>query len=85
MGYSFARFHDIKIPAGQFLSLLKRLPDTIHARLPYLYQAVVISAAANMQTRSFNGEAIKLGNIYLCFASDTNAQASGDLLANLVV
>lgn len=80
------RLHEISIPANRAATLLKALPSTVLARLPYPHQAmavtgqgVAITGAADMQALGKNAAGIKIGVIDLGFGSLSTAQASGDL------
>ena len=88
--YKSGRRHEIKLSSEKFLSLLNRLPKSIHARLPYPHesvsvvsQGVEIMGAEDMQALGSEGSGVKIGIIDLGFAGYTSAQASGDLPANL--
>lgn len=90
--YSSGRRHEIRIPAGNLSQLISRLPASTFARLPYphqpsavLSQGVSLTGATDMQTVGTDGTGIKIGVIDMGFASYTNAQASGDLPANLTI
>ena len=88
--YKAGRNHEINISPENFLSLLNRLPKSIHARLPYPHEAVSvitqgveIMGAGDMQALGSEGNGVKIGIIDLGFSGYTSAQASGDLPANL--
>lgn len=90
MRYSFGRNHEIRIPADNFLSLIDRLPQSIHARLPYPHETVAVTSqgvgitgAEDMQALGMSAAGVKLGIIDLGFTSYTKAQTSGDLPASL--
>jgi len=88
--HHFGKRHEIQLSAAKFLSLLNRLPKSIHARLPFPHEAVAVTSqgvsimgAADMQTLGSVGVGVKIGIIDLGFAGYTSAQASGDLPATL--
>ena len=84
--------YEIRIPAEKLKQLLKKLPSSIHARLPYPHQAVSVTSqgvdimgAADMQALSHGGAGIKIGIIDLGFSNYVAAQSSGDLPAGLSI
>ena len=88
--FHFGNRHEIKLSARKFLSLLNRLPKSIHARLPYPHEAVAVTSqgveimgAGDMQALGLEGNGVKIGIIDLGFAGYTSAQSSGDLPTNL--
>lgn len=89
--YRWNRLHEVSLPAGRLASLLRVLPANALVRLSYPHQAlavtgqgVALTGAMDMQALGTNGAGVKVGIIDLGFASLANAQASGDLPANLV-
>ena len=88
--YKAGKNHEIKLSPDKFLSLLNRLPKSIHARLPYPHEAVAVTSqgveimgAEDMQALGTEGNGVKIGIIDLGFSGYTFAQASGDLPANI--
>lgn len=84
--YRFGKRSELRIPASRLEALLARLPDSIHARLPYPHQAVAvtsegvgISGATDMQALGSNGAGVKVGIIDLGFAGYGTSQAAGEL------
>lgn len=84
--YKRGKEREVRIPATDLSQLLKRLPSTVSARLPYPHQAVAVTSqgvgimgAEDMQALSFGGAGVKIGVIDLGFANYTNAQSSDDL------
>lgn len=77
----FQRGHtaEIRIPARQLASLLKRLPDNVTMRLPYSHQAVAMServdliGAGYMRALQQSGAGVKIGVIDLGFSNYQSA------------
>lgn len=89
--YQRGRSTEIRIGARQLAQLLKRLPEHVYLRLPYPHQAVALSqgveltGAGDMHALQQGGAGVKIGVIDLGFTNYQNAQASGDLPANLTI
>lgn len=89
--YQRGRSTEIRIAARQLAQLLRRLPDNVYMRLPYPHQSVALSegveltGAGDMHALQQGGAGVKIGVIDLGFTNYQNAQASGDLPANLTV
>ncbi|HHK60528.1 MAG TPA: hypothetical protein ENJ73_02240, partial [Desulfobacterales bacterium] len=90
--YSSRGRHEIRLPAGRLSRLLSRLPADVFMRFPYPHQAVAVTSqgvaltgAGDMQALGTDGTGIKVGIIDLGFTGYTDAQASGDLPANLTI
>jgi len=90
--YQRGKQHEVRIPAADLSQLLKRMPSSVNARLPYPHQAVAVTSqgvgimgAEDMQSLSHGGAGVKIGVIDLGFINYTNAQASGDLPVNLSI
>lgn len=82
--------HEIEVSAADLPSLLARLPDAAIARLPFPAEAVAtseaveITGASAMHALGVDGTGVTVGVIDLGFGGLVNAQASGDLPANLI-
>lgn len=90
--HRWQRLNEVSIPAGKLGSLISLLPTTSLVRLPYPHEAasvtgqgVALTGAADMQALGQAGAGVTIGVIDLQFSNYTNAQASGDLPANLVI
>jgi hypothetical protein len=90
--YSVDRRHEVVLPGGKLSQLISRLPVTSLVRFSYPYRAmavtsqgVAITGGGDMQALGNTGAGVKVGIIDLGFASLSNAQASGDLPANLSI
>jgi len=90
--YRRGKEYEVRIPAADLSQLLKRMPSSVNARLPYPHQAVAVTSqgvgimgAEDMQSLSHGGAGVKIGVIDLGFINYTNAQASGDLPVNLSI
>ncbi len=90
--YHSGHRYEITVSARQLQTLISLLPSDAHLRLPFIHQAVAVTSqgveitgASDMQALNNNGSGVKIGIIDLGFASYANAQASGDLPANLSI
>lgn len=88
--HRFGNLREIELPMAELAPLLARLPGSVVARLPYPAEAVAvsegvqISGAADLHALGNTGAGVTVGVIDLGFGGLANAQASGDLPANLI-
>lgn len=90
--FSRGRSYELSLPASGMMALLKHLPSTVYARMPYPMEAVSVTSqgvaltgAGDDHTLGDLGAGIKIGIIDLGFAGYTNSQASGDLPTSLII
>ena len=89
--FKHGRLHEISIPADRLSALLQALPASVFARLPYPYQAVVVSqgvsiiGASDMQALGQDGTGVTIGVIDAGFGSLSASQAAGELPSNLTI
>lgn len=90
--YHHGRAYEIRLAGDKLSQLLTLLPTTTFVRLPYPHQALSITGqgvnltgAGDMQKLGADGAGVKIGIIDMGFANYANAQAAGELPANLTI
>ena len=90
--YQFDKRYEVRLRADRIQQLLKRLPATTHARLPWPHQAVTtisqgvaLTGANDSQLLGNDGSGIKIGIIDLQFSNYQTSINNGELPANTVI